>query len=411
MLTPELEEQLAAVDLRAPRAELLTRLAGALHEAGAPSHQLEATVRRLGGALGVRTSVFAQPTSLFLEVDGQVRMLRVEPRDVALDRLVALDALAQDLVDGRLTASAAAGVLDHVADSPSAFGRGAQLAAWAGAGGAAAVFFGGGGAELILAAATSAVVGALSFRRSDSLARTLPLVGAVFTGLVAACVAAVLPLRVDVVVLSGLIVLLPGFTLTVGLTELANRHLAAGSARLASAGITFLQLGVGVAVAEALAVRLVPAALPAVGVPLPGWADALALIAAAVSFLVLFRARGRDLLAIVGIALLAVHGSRGAVGMLGPEAGAFAGAMLVALAANVHARVRRVPASLLLVPGIIMLVPGSLGFRGVHALVGASVAAPLDGSLIDGARMFVVGAALAAGVVVAGGLLPSRRTL
>src|SRR5690606_30564729 len=47
--------------------------------------------------------------------------------------------------------------------------------------------------------------------------------------------------------LAGLVVLLPGLTFTIGLTELSTRHLASGTARLAGALVTFLGLGFGVA--------------------------------------------------------------------------------------------------------------------------------------------------------------------
>ena len=47
--------------------------------------------------------------------------------------------------------------------------------------------------------------------------------------------------------LGGLVVLLPGLTLTTALSELATRHLASGAARLSGAFITFLSIVFGVA--------------------------------------------------------------------------------------------------------------------------------------------------------------------
>lgn len=55
-------------------------------------------------------------------------------------------------------------------------------------------------------------------------------------------------------------------------------------------------------------------------------------------------------------------------------------------------------------------MPGSLGFRGIQALVeGGSHAGTAP--LLDGARMLLVAASLAAGVLAANALLPPRREL
>jgi uncharacterized membrane protein YjjB (DUF3815 family) len=56
--------------------------------------------------------------------------------------------------------------------------------------------------------------------------------------------------------LAGLIVLMPGLTLTVAMTELSTQHLASGTARLSAAFVTFLGMGFGVAVGNTLTNRL-----------------------------------------------------------------------------------------------------------------------------------------------------------
>ncbi len=382
--------------------QLLVEMTEALHRAGAPAHRLEATVTAVGRALAVQTAVFATPTSVFLEVSGHTRLLRVEPQEVALADVVAVDRVARDLIEGRCSLGQARGRLCAIRQARPPWGRLAQRVAWAGVGGSAAVFFGGSGPEVVLAALLSGVVGALPGR----LGNLLPLVASAVVYTVARAAAPLLGTDLDVVLLAGLVVLLPGFSVTVGLTELATRNLAAGSARLSGAGVTLLQLGVGVELGRALTARLLPGvALPATGLPLGPGSEGLAILAAAVSFLVLFRARWPDLPAIAAVALLAVQGTRLGAAALGADGAPFVGALAVGLAANLHARIRDVPALTLLVPGIILLVPGSLGFRGVSALVEG------QGSLLDAARMFLVGASLVAGVLTANALLPPRRAL
>src|SRR4029079_110295 len=67
--------------------------------------------------------------------------------------------------------------------------------------------------------------------------------------LVATIPAAMLPpLSVFLVTLAGVIVLVPGLTLTVAISELASRQLVSGSARLMGAVALFFAIALGVAV-------------------------------------------------------------------------------------------------------------------------------------------------------------------
>ena len=83
--------------------QLIVGLARALHESGVPSHRLEDTLEAVCRALGVDVAVFATPTSLMLQVDGQTHMLRVSPKENNLSRLVAVDALGAALSRNRRT--------------------------------------------------------------------------------------------------------------------------------------------------------------------------------------------------------------------------------------------------------------------------------------------------------------------
>jgi uncharacterized membrane protein YjjB (DUF3815 family) len=129
------------------------------------------------------------------------------------------------------------------------------------------------------------------------------------------------------------------------------------------------------------------------------------MVAYGVSLTILLRARRADMALMVVAVVVAWLGSWLGRLAFGPELGAFAGAFLVALAANGYAHLARGPAALLRIPGLLFLVPGSLGFRGVRHV--------LDGDLTQGidlgTRMLVVGTSLVAGLLLAGAVLPPPR--
>jgi uncharacterized membrane protein YjjB (DUF3815 family) len=93
---------------------------------------------------------------------------------------------------------------------------------------------------------------------------------------------------------------------------------------------------------------------------LPAWASWPALLASTFAFLVLFRARPSDFGWILLTGALGFEGARLGSQQLGPELGAFAGALIVGVSSNLFARLLRRPASVTFVPGILLLVPGSI---------------------------------------------------
>jgi uncharacterized membrane protein YjjB (DUF3815 family) len=203
---------------------------------------------------------------------------------------------------------------------------------------------------------------------------------------------------------AGLIVLIPGFSLTVAMIELATRNLVSGTARLAGAAATFVAIGFGVAVGTRLATALVgvpPAVTPR---PLPVWTEWAALVVAPLGFTVLLRARGRDAGWIALAGALAFGGTRLGALVLGPELGAFAGALCLGVASNAYGRALGRPEIVPLVPGMLLLVPGSLGFRSLASLV--------EGQTIPGVeaafRMTLVAVSLATGLLFANVVLPAR---
>ena len=231
------------------------------------------------------------------------------------------------------------------------------------------------------------------------------------TALVLALVAGALwpPLAVAPVVVSSIIVLLPGLTLTLALNELATGHLVSGTARLTGSLMTLRKLGLGVGLGQQLATVLpaLAARADAQPVPLPDWTLAPALLLTVPALGVLFRARWRELPWMLVAVMTAFGGARLGVHLLGPALGALLGALLAGLAGNVYERRRRRPAVVMVLPSLIMLVPGSIGYRSLSFLMERNIVAGIDSAV----TALLVGVSLVAGLLLANVLLPPRNPL
>lgn len=391
-------------------------LVQALHRYGLPAYRIEDAMQRVGKRLGVELNVFSVPTGLTVGLgplaEQRVRLLRVEPGSVRLARIAELAELIEALAEGRLTTAQAHARLAAIEREPPVHGPELTALAFALASATSSVFFGAHLAQAIVAGVIGALVGLLEIEagRSDRLARLFEVLAAAAAAFLAG-LATTLPLGVerDLLTLSAIIVLLPGYTLTVALNELASGHLSSGTARLGGVLATLFLLACGAAIGTTAADALLgvlPVSSAAARDPLGPAAPWFALLLAPLAYKVLFQARHRDTFWIVAAAVLAYGGALLGKSAFGPLLGAGCGAFALGLASNFLARRRLRPAAITAVPGLLVLVPGSVGFRGVTSFLAQDGTSGLE--LVT--RMLTIAMSLVCGLLLASVVLPSRRT-
>jgi uncharacterized membrane protein YjjP (DUF1212 family) len=395
-----------------PETALLLHLGKALHQYGYPAPYLEAALTKVADRFGLESQFFSTPTSLFCSfgslVEQQTYMLRVEPGSVNLGKLARVHRLIGETLSAGLAPSAGIAELERIIAAPPHYPRWLEAISFGLASGGAALFLGGGPRELALASVIGLMVGFLGHLLSTTRrgVGALEPLGAALAAIAAALGAHFFPpASVYILTLAGLIVLLPGFTLTIALTELATRHLASGTARLAGAATVFLTLGFGVAAGNRLGQALVGSAGMAPAVAALGWTEWVALVLTPLALTVLLRAEPRDAPWIFATGFAAVVAGRLGANLVGAEMGAFFGALAVGLGSNLYARLLRRPAEVTLAPGILMLVPGSLGFRSIASLLDKDVVFGIETMF----RMAFVAVSLVAGLLLANAVAPARR--
>jgi len=386
----------------------LLRLGEMLHRHGLPSDRLEQALSACATRLGVSAQLFCTPTSLFAAFGEPGRqtthLVRVRPGEVDLARLAELDALVEQVGTSALTVGRAEVRLRAIHREPGVWGPGWTLAAFALASGTASVFFGAALGDALLALLLGGLIGAMALA-----CRTRPAWARLFEPVAAtlASALAVAGAHADqIVTVSALIVLVPGFTLTVAMNELATGHWASGTARLSGAVTSFLAIGLGVALGHRLGAGVTLPALDP-GLQLPGAVVTLSMVVAPLCFAVLFGARRRDAPLIVIAGLLSLFASRAGSAALGPELGAAVGALTVGAASNALAAFTRRPALITLVPGLILLVPGSIGFESVTSFLSHDALSGVEAAF----RVGMVAVAIVAGLLVAHAIVPARRAM
>ncbi len=356
-----------------PKAIFIATLARELHRAGVASDQLERTIVSISRVLGLQVEIFALPTNVTLAIGPryaqQIVMLRMNPGRVNLRKLALLNEIFDDLQNGSIDLQTAVTQLHQIdthCPPPPAFMTVLALASVAVG---VAVLLGGGVHELIVAALIGISTGVLSFftTRNAVMNRLFEVFAAfVATLIVAAYTHYLHPVNLYISIVAGVVVLLPGYSLTLALHELANQDLIAGTARLGRVFAILLALGCGAFLGFAVvgAVFAYTADVQPQPVGPVFWVAAVALLSFGLS--VDLDARLRDFVWVFLASIVALAASFAFSKVPGAhQVAPFLASLVCGLVANGGAKFLRVPQPVLLVPALHVLVPGSLSYQSV----------------------------------------------
>ncbi|GAC1652867.1 MAG: threonine/serine exporter family protein [Vulcanimicrobiaceae bacterium] len=358
-----------------PRSTFLVLLAEQLHLAGTTTDRLESMVTSAARVLSVELHIFATPTNITLAIGPpyrqQVVMLRVSPGTLDLRALALLtevyDALCRRSID----------VIEAIAHVNAIVDLRTPAQAWRTAASFCVVSL---GTSLLLGAdrlevlvagsigLSTGIIAAVA-ARSRVAARLFEVLATFFgTLIVAGFNHFVGPTNLYIAIISGIVPLLPGYSLTSALYELANSDLVAGMARLGRVFATVLELGCGAALAIVVAGTAILSGSNNNPHPVGmlTWTLAIGLMTVGLSSVL--NARLKDYAWIFAACFIALLTSRILGALPGHQAAAFGAAFVSGLVSNLGARFLRVPQLVLLVPAVFVLVPGALTYESVASL-------------------------------------------
>ncbi len=351
---------------------LVMALGRAYHQAGAPTDQLEEIMHRAADVLGVELQVTALPTSITAACGPpsaqRVVLLRLEPGSVDLRRLALLNLVFDRVLAREIAPALALRDVDAIAATSSAPPPYVAIPAFCALSTGVSVVLGGRLHEDIVSALVGIAVGivwALA-RHSVTVERLFEVLAAFLATVIVTLYAAhVAPLAVYVPIVAGVVQVLPGFSLTTALHELAYRNLVAGTSRLGSVLMTLLSLGCGFALGIAL---VGPSALHIAKItyaPVAWYALAGAVVAISIGIAVLEDARPIDFPWVFGSCAVAEIAFRLLQNSPAFQVATFGAALVVGVLANVGSRFARIPQEVLLIPGVIIIVPGALSYESI----------------------------------------------
>ena len=395
--------------------DLVMKMGRALHINGVTAQGLEQALTNISEKLGLSSEFFATPTVLMASFDTtegvKQSILRVNPAGADVGKMEALDRLGDDIIAGNINVDAALEKLTKINNYPRLYPACVEIAAYAIAGAATSVLIGGGLKELLVSLVCGALVGmvceiSLHFKKlANSYEFLAALLISLFQGILYFFLT---EFSIEIVTVASLIVLLPGMSLTLSMTELATNNLNAGTSRLMHAILTFFKLGFGFAFGISLMQLLTKIefsqVLPSA---LPSYSIYIAMFVITLAFNILFRGRLTKYYWMLLASSVSFFSSQLSAVFIGPDLASFVAGFLVGILANAYARLIKKPAAVILMPGVIMLVPGAVGFRGLNFLVQKNALEGVNTTF----EMFMVAIAIVSGLLVANILLQPKRSL
>ncbi|NMP15213.1 threonine/serine exporter family protein [Thalassotalea sp. Y01] len=388
-----------------------------LHKFGATAYRLENHLKSVSKLLEVQASFVLTPTSmtfvLYNPEDQQDYnfIVRVNPGDIDLAALSRTNDVVEELASGQRTLSEAIERLREIEEKPSPYSTILTFLGFGASGGAFALLMHTSWNDVFWSTMLGFVVFLLVLwsQRSSGIANSLEPLSSIVTAILASVITLIDPsINAPLVILSSIIVFIPGLSLTTGLSELAEKNLISGTAKIMDATMVMFKLYFGAILGLTLGNLLWGTADKIDAVMVPQWSSWLAVFILSLSLVIIFNARPRHAFWGILSGFIAYAASLWAGKYLGFALGAFVGAFAIGIYSNLFARYIKAPATVVMLQGLVVLVPGSKVYIGLNAMITGSQIVSTEQI---GSQTFLIFMSLVAGLIFANVALRPKSSL
>ncbi len=389
-----------------------------LHKYGTPAFRLEAYLLEVASYLGVHASFIATPTSITFVIwsdkheDEYNHAARLQPGDLDMSALSLTDELANELLSGKVSLSDADMRLDKINEMPSPYGKVITGFAFALATGSFSMLMGASVPEILW----TSLLGFVSYlwvlwaQKSKRVNLMLEPVTSFMAGILACAISRYFDpgINIPLMVLSSVIVLVPGLALTMGLAELSSRNLVSGTARIMDAIMQLFKLYFGAFLGVAVGFSLFGQNQFEPAASLPYWATWLAVGLLCFALVPIFRTRIKHMPWALMSAFIAYGVTVYSSIYMDQTFGTFIGAFALGVFANVFTRIANQPSTIVAMHGLIVLVPGSKTYIGLNSFISGQDFVQADHV---GQEVFLIFMSLVAGLIFANVVMPTKKAL
>ncbi|EFA83350.1 hypothetical protein PPL_04143 [Heterostelium album PN500] len=395
----------------------LMELGRALLMSGVPAHRLEYELTLISSTFGIDGNFFTTPTGIFFSfgsphtiLSPYTHLLRIQSTDYNMERLVRLEALADEVIYGKKSCQTALVDLRDILKAPPLYSIYVTVFSFIVSSFAFSFFLKCGWLEVGSCSLVGLYVGLLYAAgcKWPPIGKVLEALSAFGGAIIAALINSFIsPVPRFMVTLGGIIALAPGLSLTISVAEISTRNLVSGNARLMGAFSCLLQLSFGIAMGTKFSDNILPVRKEVAPDSFPAWTMFLAVPLAAVSFAIQMKASPRQMWIIMLTSILGIIGGNWGNEVFGTDVGSFFGACLICVAGNLYARFTNGTSVVPIMSGIILLVPGSMGVKGLFSVSSGNV----DGGIALFGGMFMIATSLTIGLLVANLLVKPHKAL
>jgi uncharacterized membrane protein YjjP (DUF1212 family) len=396
----------------------ILKLGKMLHKYGSPSFRLEAYLTEIATCLGVHASFISTPTSLSIVLwsdrheDEYNHAARMQPGELDMNSLSLTDELANQVLAGEISLEQADKRLDEIDTMPSPYNKIITAVAFSLSTSAFAMLMGAGWPEIICSGILGLIVYIWTLWAMVSKRVNLMLepVASFSVGLAACAINYYLDIGFNIwlIILSSLIILVPGLSLTMGLAELSSRNLVSGTARIMDATMQLFKLYFGAFLGITLGYQLFGQQELAVADTLPLWVNWLGVFMLSIGLIAIFRTRLKHVPWAIASTFIAYGASTYGSAYLEHGLGAFVGAFSLGVFANLFSRIANAPSTIVAMHGLIVLVPGSKTYIGLNSFISGQDFVKADHI---GQETFFILMSLIAGLIFANVVMPTRKAL
>jgi len=398
--------------------KFIVKLGKMLHKYGTPAFRLEAYLNEVATHFGIHASFISTPTSLSFVMwsdrheDEYNHAARLMPGDLDMNALSLTDELASSLLAGELTLAQADARLNEIDAMGSLYGTLPTGAAFGMATSAFAMLMGASWSEIVW----SGLLGLVAYlwtlwaQRSKRVNLMLEPVTAFMSGLLTCAIGRYLDpgINIPLIVLSSVIVFVPGLALTMGLAELSSRNMVSGTARTMDAIMQLFKLYFGAFLGVSAGFSLFGENVYKPAESLPYWGTWLAVLLLCIALVAIFRTRMKHIPWALAAAFIAYSATAWSSDYIDNGLGTFVGAFALGVFANAFTRIANQPATIVAMHGLIVLVPGSKTYIGLNSFMTGQDFVQADHL---GQEVFLIFMSLVAGLIFANVIMPTKKAL